>query len=121
MNAKIIFLTLTLVMLIPSITECRVDEKEMRKKCAVTVKWAKRGEDATVTLTIKNATKKTMTDPVVRVRFYDAEGAEVTTDAKAYFAKLKPGTSKRMETRIWSSISPLAESAKGEVEYCVFE
>ncbi|MBK7412864.1 MAG: hypothetical protein IPI29_09960 [Ignavibacteria bacterium] len=58
------------------------DEKAMRKKCAVSVTWTWRGEDATTVVTVKNATKKTLVDPVVRVRFYNKEGAEVSTDAK---------------------------------------
>ncbi len=97
------------------------DEKAMRKKCTVSVTWTWRGEDATTVVTVKNATKKTLVDPVVRVRFYDKDGAEVSTDAKGYATRIKPGASKRLEARFWSSVDTTAVTAKGEVEYCVFE
>ncbi len=97
------------------------DEAAMRKKCTVTVSYTMRGEDAHVSVTVKNGTKKTLVDPVVRVRFYDKNGTEVTTDAKGYAARIKPGAAKKMETRIWRSISPDAVKATGELDYCVFE
>ncbi|HLP29249.1 MAG TPA: FxLYD domain-containing protein [Candidatus Didemnitutus sp.] len=97
------------------------DEKAMRKKCTVSVTWSWRGEDATTVVTVKNETKKTLVDPVVRVRFYNKDGAEVSTDAKGYATRIKPGASKRLEARFWSSVDSTAVTAKGEVEYCVFE
>ncbi len=97
------------------------DETAMRAKCAVSVSYALRGEDAHVTVTVKNGTKKTLVDPVVRVRFLDKDGNEVTTDAKGYATRIKPGASKKLETRIWRMVSPDAVKATGAVEYCVFE
>ncbi|MBK7578521.1 MAG: hypothetical protein IPI24_14045 [Ignavibacteria bacterium] len=94
------------------------------RRCERSVRSRLRGhgaEDATTVVTVKNATKKTLVDPVVRVRFYNKEGAEVSTDAKGYAARIKPGASKRLEARFWSSVDTTAVTAKGEVEYCVFE
>lgn len=113
--------SLTVVMSINTQPLWGQDEKAMRKKCTVSVTWTWRGEDATTVVTVKNATKKTLVDPVVRVRFYNKEGSEVSTDAKGYAARIKPGASKRLEARFWSSVDTTAVSAKGEVEYCVFE
>jgi uncharacterized membrane protein len=91
------------------------------KKCSVTVVWKKRGEDATVTVTVKNGTKNTLTDPSVRVTFYDKEGNEVAADSKGYFGTIRPGASKRMEARIWTSIPAEATTAKGAVDGGFFE
>jgi len=90
-------------------------------KCTVAVSWARRGEDATVTVTVKNTTKKTLVDPVVRVRFYNIDSVEVASDAKMYFSRVKPGASKRMETRIWSLIPTDASYTKGSLDAGVFE
>ncbi len=90
-------------------------------KCSVTVKWSRRGEDASVTVTVKNGAKKTLVDPVVRVTFFDKDGNQVASDSKAYFARIGKGASKRMETRIWSLIPPEAEKVEGKVEGGYFE
>ncbi len=96
-------------------------DTDLRKKCPVTVTWKLNGEDATVTVTVKNGTKKTLVDPLVRVRFYNKDGLEVSSDAKGYSATIRPGASKKLEARIWRSISPESAKATGEVEYCIFE
>lgn len=90
-------------------------------KCSVTVKWSRRGEDASVTVTVKNGAKKTLVDPVVRVTFFDKDGNQVASDSKAYFARIGKGASKRMETRIWSLIPPEAEKVEGKVEGGYFD
>lgn len=90
-------------------------------KCTVTVKWSRRGEDASVTVSVKNGAKKTLVDPVVRVTFFDKDGNKVASDSKAYFARIGKGANKRMETRIWSLIPPEAEKAEGKVEGGYFE
>lgn len=98
----------------------RADES-LWKKCTVSVTWKRRGDDATVAVTVKNRTKKTLTDPTVRVTFYDKDGKEVAADSKGYAATLRPGASKRMEARIWTSIPAEAASAKGAVDGGFFE
>jgi hypothetical protein len=91
------------------------------KKCVVTVEWKKRGEDATVIVTVKNGSKKVLTDPTIRVTFFDKAGSEVAADSKGYFGAIRPGASKRMEARIWTSIPAEAVSAKGAVDGGFFE
>lgn len=90
-------------------------------KCSVKVTWSRRGEDATVTVTVKNGTKKTLVDPSVRVTFFDKDGAQVASDSKTYFVRLGKGANKRLEARIWSLVPPEAVKAEGKVEDGVFE
>jgi hypothetical protein len=119
MRTILAFIPLALMVLL---APCHAqDETAMRAKCTVSVSYTLRGEDAHVTVTVKNGTKKTLVDPVVRVRFLDKDGNEVTTDAKGYAARIKPGASKKLETRIWRMVSADAAKATGAVEYCVFE
>ncbi len=97
------------------------DVEKMYEKCTVSLKWSRRGEDAVVTVTIKNMTKKTLVDPYVYVTFYDDEGNEVAADGKTYFVKVKRGKTKRMEGRIWDYIPEEATEVKGVVEGGEFE
>ena len=97
------------------------DVEEMYKKCTVSLKWSRRGEDAVVTVSVKNKTRKTLVDPYVYVTFYDAEGNEVAADGKTYFVKVKQGKTKRMEGRIWDYIPEEATEVKGVVEGGEFE
>lgn len=93
----------------------------MLKQCSCSVSWMRRGEDAVVTVTVKNGTKKTLVDPVVRVRFYNADSIEVASDAKMYFTRIKPQASKRLEARIWQLIPPDAAYARGALDAGVLE
>lgn len=97
------------------------DTAAMLKKCSLTVSWSRRGEDASVTVAVKNGTKKTLVDPVVRVRFYNKDSVEVASDAKMYFNRIKAGATKRMETRIWSLIPHDASYTQGSLDAGVFE
>ncbi len=97
-------------------------DSELYKKCSVTVSWSRNGEDATVTVTVKNGAKKPLHDPVVRVAFFDAEGNELVADSKAYFKVVPAKGSKRMEARIWSYVPENAvKQAKGSVVGGYFE
>lgn len=92
-------------------------DAEEYAKCSVKVGWKRsNAEDCTVTVTVTNGSKKTLVDPTVRVTFYDKEGKEVTSAAKAYFARIGKGKSKRLEARIWSYVDTTAVEAKGTVE-----
>ena len=115
---KIVLICLLLA--IPSIATAQ-DDSELYKKCVVTAKWSRKGEDAVVTVTVKNKTKKTLVDPSVRVTFFDKDGEEVTSDSKTYFKRIKRGKSKRMEARIWDFVPEEAVSVKCEVEGGYFE
>lgn len=95
--------------------------QELEKSCKVAVSFSRRGNDAVTTVTVTNTTKKRCIDPVVRVRFYDKDGKEVATDAKAYFATIPPKGTKRMEARIFSDIPPEATTAKGALDAALFE
>ncbi|MBI2794047.1 MAG: hypothetical protein HYX66_05265 [Ignavibacteria bacterium] len=97
------------------------DTSTMLKQCSCSVSWMRRGEDAVVTVTVKNGTKKTLVDPVVRVRFYNADSIEVASDAKMYFTRIKPQASKRLEARIWQLIPPDAAYARGALDAGVLE
>lgn len=114
-------LLLVCLMFIAPLAAQAQDDTELFKKCTVTAKWSRRGEDAVVTVTIKNKTKKTLVDPTVRVTFYDKDGEEVTSDAKTYFKSVKRGKSKRMEARIFDYVSEDAVKVECEVESGVFE
>ena len=92
------------------------DTSTLLAKCSVKVTWSRRGEDATVTVTVKNGTKKILVDPSVRVTFFDANGEQVASDSKTYFVRLGKGASKRLEARIWSLVPPEAVKAEGKVE-----
>lgn len=97
-------------------------DSELYKKCNVTVSWSRNGEDAVVTVTVKNGAKKTLHDPVVRVAFFDADGNELVADSKAYFKNVPAKGSKRMEARIWSYVPENAvKQAKGSVVGGYFE
>jgi hypothetical protein len=89
-------------------------------KCTVTVSWSRRGADATVSVTVKNGSSKKMKDPVIRVRFYDANGEEMMSDSKAYFVTIGPKATKKLEARIWSDVPTEATDARGEVVTAVF-
>lgn len=97
------------------------EEDLLRKKCAVTVSWKRRGDDATVTVSIKNGTRKKLVTPSVRVTFYDSTGEEVASDAKTYFSTIPAGSNKRLEARIWAYVPAEASSAKGVVDGGSFE
>ena len=110
-----------LVLAIPSLAEAQSDS-ELYEKCSVTVSWSRNGEDATVTVTVKNNTKLTLHDPVVRVAFFDDEGNELVADSKAYFKNVAPKKSVRMEARIWSFVPENAvKKAKGTIVGGYFE
>ena len=97
-------------------------DSELYKKCSVSVSWSRNGEDAVVTVTVKNNTKTTLHDPVVRVAFFDAEGKELVADSKAYFKTVAARKSKRMEARIWSFVPEGAvQKAQGSVVGGYFE
>jgi hypothetical protein len=92
-------------------------DAEQFAKCTVTVAWKRtNAEDITATVTVHNGTNKTLVDPKVRVTFFDKDGKEVASAAKAYFATIPKGKSKRMEARIFSYIDTNAVEAKGAVE-----
>lgn len=92
-------------------------DAEEYAKCSVAVSWKRTNpEDCVVTVTVKNGSKHTLVDPTVRVMFYDKDGKEVTSAAKAYFARIGKGKSKRLEARIWSYVDSTAVDAKGLVE-----
>jgi hypothetical protein len=93
------------------------EEEAEYAKCTVTVKWRRSNpEDCAVTVTVKNGTKKTLVDPIVRVTFLDSAGKELTSAAKAYYTCIPKGKSKTLETRIWSYVDTNAVDAKGSVE-----
>jgi len=117
---KLLF-ALLFVLAIPMAASAQSDS-ELYEKCSVTVSWSRNGEDATVTVTVKNNTKYTLHDPVVRVAFFDKEGNELAADAKAYFKDVPPRKSKRMEARIWDLVPENAvKQAKGTVVGGYFE
>lgn len=97
------------------------DTSKMLNQCTCSVSWARRGEDAVVTVTVKNGTKKTLVDPVVRVRFYNTDSVEVASDAKMYFTRIKPHASKRLEARIWQLVPQEAVYVKSSLDAGVFE
>ena len=113
---------ITIVLLLPATLLAQADSVHFAK-CKVTCSWSRTGEDAVVTVTIKNGSKKTLVDPKVRVTFYDKDGNELTTDAKMYFVRIGPGKSKTMEGRIWDFVSEAAvkEKTKSELEGGYFE
>jgi hypothetical protein len=118
----LIILTLLGVLATPLAAQLSVStpQSDDAAKCKVTVSWSRRGVDATVSVTVKNGSSKKMKDPVIRVRFYDANGEEVVSDSKAYFVTIGPKASKKLESRIWSDVPPEAKDAKGEVVTAVF-
>ena len=116
-----LLITAILFLAIPSLAEAQSDS-ELYEKCSVTVSWSRNGEDATVTVTVKNNTKLTLHDPVVRVAFFDDEGNELVADSKAYFKNVAPKKSVRMEARIWSFVPENAvKKAKGTIVGGYFE
>lgn len=116
-----LLLTVLFVLVVPTAAPAQSDS-ELYEKCSVTVSWSRNGEDATVTVTVKNNTKLMLHDPVVRVAFFDEEGNELVADSKAYFKNVPPKKSVRMEARIWSVVPENAvKKAKGSVVGGYFE
>ena len=116
-----LLIVITLVMSAPMLASAQSDS-ELYEKCSVKVSWSRNGEDATVTVTVKNNTKYTLHDPVVQVAFFDKDGNELVADAKAYFKNVPPRKSKRMEARIWDYVPEEAvKKAKGTVVGGYFE
>jgi len=110
-----LLLPLLLFLALPAALPAQSDS-ELYEKCSVTVSWSRNGEDAVVTVTVKNPTKYTLHDPVVRVAFFDADGKELVADSKAYFKNVAAKKSKRMEARIWTFVPETAVAkAKGSV------
>ncbi len=108
---------ITIVLLFINAAPVNATDEEEYAKCTVTVKWKRtNAEDCTVSVTVKNGSKKTLVDPTVRVTFYDSSGKEVTSASKAYFARIPKGKSKALEARIWSYVDTTAVEAKGAVE-----
>lgn len=97
------------------------DMETMLKKVTVKVSFSRSGKNMAVTVSLTNTNKKPCTDPVVRVTFFDKDGNEVLTDAKAYFATIKPKATKRMETRLWRDVPPEAVTATGKLDAAVFD
>lgn len=95
--------------------------QELKDKVKVTVSFRKTGTDWPVSVTLKNESGKTFSDPVVRVRFYDKDGQEVSSDAKMYFVTVKKGATKKLETRIWNDVDTTAVSATGSLDTAVFD
>lgn len=119
MSGKFRWLVLALCVIV-TVTVAQ-DTATLLKKCSATASWSRRGEDASVTVTVKNGAKKTLVDPVVRVRFFNADSVEVSADAKMYFSRIKPGGSKRMETRIWQLVPTDAAYVQASLDAGVFE
>lgn len=114
MKALVYTLFVTLVFFA---TTLHAGDAEEYAKCSVKVSWKRtNSEDCTVTVSVKNGSSKKLVDPTVRVTFYDKEGKELTSAAKAYFARIGKGQTKRLEARIWSYVDTNAVEAKGTVE-----
>ena len=115
-------LLVSLLIMIPAGLQAQPDY-ELWDECDVKVSWSRNGDDAVVTVTVHNKTKKTLVDPVVRVSFFNEEGDEVASDAKSYFHRIKPGRKKTMKARIWDYVSEDAvkEKTTGKLEGGYFE
>jgi uncharacterized membrane protein len=121
-NIMLKLLVVAFIIMAPAALMAQTDSA-MYAKCKVSVSWSRNGEDAVVTVTVKNGTKKTLIDPLVRVTFYDENDKELTTDAKMYFVRLGPGKSKTMEARFWNYVplEAVNKKTKGMVEGGYFE
>ncbi|GMV52765.1 MAG: hypothetical protein IAE64_02700 [Flavobacteriales bacterium] len=116
MKSIITFSILVCFMITAGISTFAGDAEEFAK-CPVQVNWKRtKAEDYTVTVTVTNGSSYTLIDPKVRVVFYDKDGKELSSAAKAYFARIPKGKSKRMEARIFSYIDTNSVDAKGFVE-----
>lgn len=114
-------LSLTVVVIGFLLGSIHVFAQELKDKVKVTVAFRKSGTDWPVSVTLKNESGKTFSDPVVRVRFFDKDGQEVSTDAKMYFVTVKKGATKKLETRIWNDVDTSAVSATGSLDTAVFD
>ena len=120
-NMVKLLLPLLLFLAVPVVVSAQSDS-ELYEKCSVTVTWSRNGEDATVTVTVKNNTKYTLHDPVVRVAFFDEDGNELVADSKAYFKNVAQRKSKRTGARLGSFVPENAvKKAKGTVVGGYFE
>lgn len=114
-------LTVTIAVIGILLGSIHVFAQELKDKVKVTVSFRKSGTDWPVSVTLKNESGKTFSDPVVRVRFYNKDGQEVSTDAKMYFVTVKKGATKKLETRIWNDVDTSAVSATGSLDTAVFD
>ena len=115
-------LLVSLLIVIPGALQAQPDY-ELWDKCDVKVSWSRNGDDAVVTVTVHNKTKKTLVDPVVRVSFFNADSTEVASDAKSYFQRIRPGKKMTMKARIWDYVTEDAvkEMTEGKLEGGYFE